>query len=678
MPHGALRIRDWYVEREAVVAETCRRLGVHDSAAGSDPCPRVVGLAGPGGAGKSTAASMVVARMDVRAYFRHGVLWLPVGPGAKARLPQLMLRLADMVYETVMLKACRPPRRVDIGTEPENGANYIREVVGGSHRCFLVVADDVWAVEVLEELGRSGASVIYTTRLTLNHSFLYLTSLRLDHVLKEEAEKVLRRAADLDDEAHLPDAAHELMERCEFVVMDLAFVGRWSFLRGRNDGKAWRKALDRILKVQQEGGGKRSLPWRACVLRVGLEELACDNPHNKELYLSLAVLPKGYSFCVEDAAVLLYGGDLSAEDLEATGGTLATLERLSILTREGSGKYRVHDDHTSFVRERFATNPETRDRALLRWRGHISALNTLLSRPVVELVNLWVTVELLECKGVEPRPYDAALGTMDRSSLDRPTALRTAGFFHWLRGEFAEAYNKTSELLVVQENAANRDPLKEAHTLHSLGCCALNAGRARQAEDLFRRAQAVVDEKLDPDHPHVARFLYCLGLCASAEGRTKEAEELLRRALSIREGKLGSDNPDVGRTLHALGACVSSAGRAEEAELLLRRALAVLEAKLGCCHVDVGRTLHELGVAAAKVNRPEQARESFKRALVIRRGVLGPCHPDVCSTETALGDPNIAEKPTTFSHAFDVPTSRMVSLTSPTSATIQGLPACLR
>lgn len=43
---------------------------------------------------------MVVAREDVRASFCKGVLWLQVGQGAKFRSADLMLRLADMVYET--------------------------------------------------------------------------------------------------------------------------------------------------------------------------------------------------------------------------------------------------------------------------------------------------------------------------------------------------------------------------------------------------------------------------------------------------------------------------------------------------------------------------------------------------------------------------------------------------
>lgn len=250
-PSGAPRIRDWHVERKAIVGQSCVRLGIGNSTvATSSEEPRMVGLAGPSGAGKSTVAAMVVAREDVRASFHKGVLWLHVGQGAKNRLLELTNRLAAMVYETVLMKMCRPPRPASVGIDPEDGVAYIREVVDVSSRRFLVVADDVWEVEVLEALKKAGLWVLYTTR---EGSLLpEAPPLRLDEVLKEEAELVLRRAADLDDDADLPKAAYDLMTQCKYGVMYLAFVGRWSDVRGRgmSEGKAWRAVLSRIVEAQ--------------------------------------------------------------------------------------------------------------------------------------------------------------------------------------------------------------------------------------------------------------------------------------------------------------------------------------------------------------------------------------------------------------------------------------------
>lgn len=82
---------------------------------------------------------------------------------------------------------------------------YVREVVDDSNRRFLVVADDVWEMEVLEELKRARVWVLYTTRLDC--VLPGAPPLRLDQVLKEEAEMVLRRATNLRENVLLPEAA---------------------------------------------------------------------------------------------------------------------------------------------------------------------------------------------------------------------------------------------------------------------------------------------------------------------------------------------------------------------------------------------------------------------------------------------------------------------------------------
>ena len=90
------------------------------------------------------------------------------------------------------------------------------------------------------------------------------------------------------------------------------------------------------------------------MLRVVLDELACENLKNKELYLSLAVIPKRLPFSPEVAAILLYGSGFSVGDLKAAEGIVVTLERWSILTLEDGGKYRVHDEHSDFVEGRLS------------------------------------------------------------------------------------------------------------------------------------------------------------------------------------------------------------------------------------------------------------------------------------------------------------------------------------
>lgn len=67
------------------------------------------------------------------------------------------------------------------------------------------------------------------------------------------AELVLRRAAELPPDVRLPDDAADLSELCGRVAMDLAFVGRWSTVRGRRDRRAWSKAARKVRAEMKKG-----------------------------------------------------------------------------------------------------------------------------------------------------------------------------------------------------------------------------------------------------------------------------------------------------------------------------------------------------------------------------------------------------------------------------------------
>lgn len=601
----------------------------------------MVGLAGLSDAGKSTVASMLIAREDVRASFHKGLLWLQVGQGAKDRLPEIMLRLAGMVYETVMLKMCRSPRTAGLGIDPEDGAAYIREVVDESSRRFLVVTDDVWEVEVLRELKNAGVWVIYTTR----HDGLLpeAPSLRLDQVMKEEAELVLRRAAELDD-APLPKAAYDLMERCEFSVMHLALVGRWSVVHGRRDEKAWQMVVECIEEAQAGGEGEDRLPWRAAVLRARMEELASENKHDQELYVALAVLPKGFAFHLDVVAVLLHGDGFSAEDLETAGRVAATLERWSVLTLEGGGMYRVHDDHADFVQGCFAAFQNARQRILRRWRAYISSVRAIGSYASFWLVEMWDLLERVEGNGAISQRFDTALDAAYAADSSKPElleALGRAARFHWRRKDWMEAYSKNLRMLQIHESTIGPITTEAADALHSLGACMHNQGRRYEAERYYRRALAIRKEKLGGNHLDVARTLYSLGVCVFALGQMKQAEECHREALTIREDQLGADHPDVAKVLHSLGVCVYSTGQKEEAEGFYRRALAIRKAKLRPDHPDLSRSLRELAqCAAGKEGFREEVTGLVRQLLAARGGSAWDAVCRVLKTQSlTLSDP---------------------------------------
>lgn len=697
VPAAAPRIRDWYAEREAVVSMICDRLELRfrDGENTSGHQPLVVGVAGPSGAGKTIAASMVVAREDVRAHFRKGVLWLKVGQEAQHRLPALMDRLANMVFDVMTEGDARRPRAPDVGVDPENGAAYIRKVVGGDSR-FLVVADDVWEAEVIEELKSTGATVLYTTR---SEHLCDDSTIRLHELLNGEVAAALMRAAELDNDMKPPDASAEIVLKCGPMAMDLAFVGRWGTVRGTTDAQAWASALSRIVKTQEEGEGeegcreavvrvgleqgegKAPMSWRAAVLRAGLDELVLSHNEHRQLYLSLAVIPKNLAFTLERLESLVYDEGSPAQTVEAARGMVATFDEWSILTLEEGGKYHVHDAHLEYARALMGKYTATRDRVLARWRKRLVTADSLFAWPLEELVEIWQTIAGLEGETVDfARLYDGVLDSIDPSDSEYANHLRRIAFFLWLAGDRDAACDKWAKFLTVeqhhrmdttvpnlditlvnvgvhlwgtrrtaeaercfrralsiQEKHLGADHLDVAGTLHRLAWCLFTAGRIDDADPLHRRALSIQKEKLGPKHPDVARTLHALGLCMSSVQRGHGAEWFHHRALEIYEKQLGADHPKVALALYELGRCTSAAGKAEEAERFYRQALSIQEKYFDVDSLPVAETLYALAGCLSVTGALHEVTDMYRRVLAIREDKPGGLDPMIARAAFALG-----------------------------------------
>ena len=70
-------------------------------------------------------------------------------------------------------------------------------------------------------------------------------------------------------------------------------------------------------------------------------------------------------------------------------------------------------------------------------------------------------------------------------------------------------------------------------------------GRYAEAEPLFKRALAIWEKPLGPEHPEFAMGLKNLAELYRAQGRYAEAEPLFERALAIQDEMIGPDHPRV-------------------------------------------------------------------------------------------------------------------------------------
>ena len=651
VPKGAPAHISWHVERRGVMDTVFKALT-------GGTGPRLVGLVGDSGSGKTTAASEIVRSIEVREAFSDGVVWLTVNNDAKGRLSSLMLQLARMVYEDVGGSVGSAPR------ESDDGAAYVKQRMtrGQADRGLkcLVVADNVWEREVVSKLLETGMWVLLSTRDGGLLTDAEGEAVGVDELSKVDAESVLRRAAELAPEVRLPDDAVDLIELCGRVAMDLAFVGRWSNVRGRRDGTAWSDATHKVRaeieKVRSEPGGHNlegvRSERRKAILRAGFEDLAIgsDDERVQRLYLSLAVLPDGHAFSAKDAAVLLYDRTPNAEDEASVAGVMEILERWAIILPEHEGKYRMHDAHSGFAREGLMDHGYVRRPAVNRLVRSISSLEAVRSLDRHALKSLWLAVERVGGDGwAETRPYVKALGEMPESAspLLLRQSIEAVARFQEAQEDWEAARAMMRRLLAVEEEDLGPDHPYVLNTFRCLATYEDHLGNAQQAEEWFRKEQealplalARVRSQLDgvedlDDALHLESLAATVSKCKP--GDRAEMETLLRRSLEIKQAKLGTKDPQVAAALHDLGACIREAGRLGEAEEVLRRCLEIREAILGQDDVQVAGTLHDLGVCCREAGRLGEAEGLFRRCLDVKEAEFGRHDVEVALTLYELG-----------------------------------------
>jgi len=181
---------------------------------------------------------------------------------------------------------------------------------------------------------------------------------------------------------------------------------------------------------------------------------------------------------------------------------------------------------------------------------------------------------------------------------------------------------------IEQEQMMESEP---ARLLYSIGDYLDERKRYREAEPLYRRALAIREQVLGPEHSTTAMSLYSLGRLCQAQGRFEEAEPLYQRALTIFEQVLGPEHPTTAGSLNALARLYKDEGKYEQAEPLYRRALTIREQVLGPEHPTTARSLTNLAGLYRVQGRYEEAEPLYQRALTIYEQVLGPEHPDTAT-----------------------------------------------
>jgi tetratricopeptide (TPR) repeat protein len=178
-----------------------------------------------------------------------------------------------------------------------------------------------------------------------------------------------------------------------------------------------------------------------------------------------------------------------------------------------------------------------------------------------------------------------------------------------------------------------RDPVEVACELNDAAVESFHAGRAEEAEELFRRALSLLEESEGEDSPDVANVLSSLGAVGEQRCDYSGAESCFARAAAIMDAHEDSDDEDVRRlrlqTLSDLGRIRRILGRYEEAEPLIKRSIALAEETFGTDSVETAGALNDLGMLYKFNGRFEEAEPLYRRALEIFERAYGPDHYEV-------------------------------------------------
>jgi tetratricopeptide (TPR) repeat protein len=128
----------------------------------------------------------------------------------------------------------------------------------------------------------------------------------------------------------------------------------------------------------------------------------------------------------------------------------------------------------------------------------------------------------------------------------------------------------------------------------------------------YRRALALFEKTVGPEHPGFAATLANLGLLLVTAGGYAEAETVCRRALAIREKVFGLDHPDVGQSLNLLATVLYHRRMYREAEPLFQQSLAIHERALGQDHPEVALTLNNLARLHMREGNSDTAAEEIR------------------------------------------------------------------
>jgi CHAT domain-containing protein len=199
------------------------------------------------------------------------------------------------------------------------------------------------------------------------------------------------------------------------------------------------------------------------------------------------------------------------------------------------------------------------------------------------------------------------------------------------RTQMTEAETLLRRALAIREKSLGPNHTDVASALETLSQIELKQNRVNDAERDVSRAIRIDENALGPDHLVTALARMQLGNLRHRQMRDAEAIDIFNRALTVFRNPNASGPADlmVATALNNIAEIYRAQGRLQPAEERFVEALSLEEKLFGADSVHVIAILSNLGELRREQGRLAEAEQLAQRSLTIREKVLGPDHPDV-------------------------------------------------
>jgi tetratricopeptide (TPR) repeat protein/tRNA A-37 threonylcarbamoyl transferase component Bud32 len=224
----------------------------------------------------------------------------------------------------------------------------------------------------------------------------------------------------------------------------------------------------------------------------------------------------------------------------------------------------------------------------------------------------------------------------DLATLDAVTSLTTIVGDGQAKYEEGLMWGELGKRLITRLEL--HGTLAEADLLDNLADVQVAAGRMDDALAGDRRALAIREEVLGPDHMLVAASLDNIATLLGDKGEYDEALHIYERTLELRKHALGPEHFDVSLTINGIGGIYMALGEDDEALRHFEQASRLIERAMGPDHLELAPSCNNMGVIHWKRGNYAEALAAFRRAQTILEHALGPEHPRVAATLDNIGN----------------------------------------